>query len=67
MSAGVVIDAAVVVLSPLESPISSLLDLTLTVAACLFGGGDIDLSFDDWNASYFLRFRDSSAGFMMRD
>ena len=33
------------------SPFSTTAGLLLTDEACLFGGGDIDLSLDDWNAS----------------
>lgn len=38
-------------LTTLKVPASSLSDLPLTVDAYLFGGGDIDLSLDDWKAS----------------
>ena len=38
-------------LRTLEASTSSAPDLLLPVKACLFGGGDIDLSLDDWNAS----------------
>lgn len=38
-------------LTPLESLFSSIIGLPLTDGACLFGGGDIELFLDDWNAS----------------
>lgn len=40
-----------VALLMLKAPLSSTLSLPLAVEACLLGGGDIDLSLDDWNAS----------------
>ena len=35
----------------LGAPTASSLDLIATEDAFLFGGGDMDLSLDDWNAS----------------
>lgn len=43
-------ESAAVLTTPKPS-VSSPPGLSPTVEACLFGGGDIDLSLDDWNTS----------------